>query len=132
MAWTDRWIGLPYEDYGRGPDRYDCLGLFLDVQRDQFGREICDPVFGPGHPLDLAAVRAAGWQFRRALSPMPGHAALYRMGHSWHIATVVAHNLMLHVDRHRMSSLDPITAGRYGTRFEGFYEHFTDDRSRGA
>ena len=43
--WTDAWIGIPYQDLGRGPDAYDCLGLFLAVQRVRHNRVIFYPIF---------------------------------------------------------------------------------------
>ena len=40
--WAEHWIGLPYEEGGRGPG-YDCLGFFLALQKERFGRKLPDP-----------------------------------------------------------------------------------------
>ena len=40
MHWSERWLGKPYAVLGRGPDAFDCLGLFMAVQNAEFGLEI--------------------------------------------------------------------------------------------
>ena len=45
-------IGLPWIAGARGPDAYDCWGLFLAVQRQHFGREL------PEIPVDALDLRA--------------------------------------------------------------------------
>ena len=37
MHWSERWLGKPYAVLGRGPDAFDCLGLFMAVQNAEFG-----------------------------------------------------------------------------------------------
>ena len=49
-------IGLPWVAGARGPESYDCWGLFLAVQRDHFGRELPEI---PVDALDLRAVLEA-------------------------------------------------------------------------
>jgi probable lipoprotein NlpC len=43
MSWTDEWIGRPHEKLGRGPEAFDCLGLFIALHWARFGRVIRDP-----------------------------------------------------------------------------------------
>jgi len=45
-------IGLPWVAGARGPDAYDCWGLFLAVQRQYFGRDL------PEIPVDALNLRA--------------------------------------------------------------------------
>lgn len=45
-------IGLPWVAGARGPEAYDCWGLFLTVQRQQFGRDL------PEIPVDALDLRA--------------------------------------------------------------------------
>lgn len=47
-----RLIGLPWVAGARGPDAYDCWGLFLAVQRQHFGRDL------PEIPVDALNLRA--------------------------------------------------------------------------
>ncbi len=39
LTWTQKWIGAPFADKGRGP-AYDCWGLLWAVLRVQFGVEV--------------------------------------------------------------------------------------------
>ena len=58
--WTDDWIGIPYQERGRGPE-YDCLGLFVALQRDRHGRAIFDPACSmKSAALQRLADRVAG------------------------------------------------------------------------
>ena len=43
------YIGLEYEDGGRGPDKYDCWGLVRSVRHEVFGRSLL-PSFGTIRP----------------------------------------------------------------------------------
>ena len=36
MHWVNDYIGLPWVAYARGPDKFDCWGLVLDVLSKQF------------------------------------------------------------------------------------------------
>ena len=45
-------IGLPWVAGARGPEAYDCWGLFLAVQRQHFGRDL------PEIPVDALNLRA--------------------------------------------------------------------------
>lgn len=45
-------IGLPWVAGARGPEAYDCWGLFLAVQRDHFSRDL------PEIPVDALDLRA--------------------------------------------------------------------------
>lgn len=45
-------IGLPWVAGARGPEAYDCWGLFLAVQRQHFGRDL------PEIPVDAFNLRA--------------------------------------------------------------------------
>ena len=47
-----RLIGLPWVAGARGPEAYDCWGLFLAVQRQHFGRDL------PEIPVDALNLRA--------------------------------------------------------------------------
>lgn len=48
-----RLIGLPWIAGARGPEAYDCWGLFLAVQRQHFGRDLPEILV---NALDLRAV----------------------------------------------------------------------------
>jgi len=42
VHWAVKYIGLPYEPGGRGPDKYDCWGLVRHVYRNEFCMDLPD------------------------------------------------------------------------------------------
>ncbi len=106
-AWCAPWVGTPYADGGRGRDGCDCIGLFLLIQREQFGRDlrIYDGPNWSGR-ADVKTLGDAARAFAQAFVIVPpgeereGDAVLLRvMGEPVHIGCVVAPGLMLHTER---------------------------------
>ncbi|MEN9059995.1 hypothetical protein [Ponticoccus litoralis] len=75
--WTDDWIGLPYAERGRGPEAFDCLGLWLALQRARFGREIPDPDCTMQAALKRSVVDGLRPQFDRVDAAEEGDALLF-------------------------------------------------------
>jgi len=40
LHWAAEFIGRPWHAGARGPDAFDCWGLFLAIQREHFGRDL--------------------------------------------------------------------------------------------
>ena len=80
--WRDL-LGRPYAEDARGPEQFDCVGLFLEIQR-RLGRAV------PPYPSDPMLVPAARKQWERVETPAPGDAVLI-VSHDppWHIAVVL-------------------------------------------
>jgi hypothetical protein len=57
-CWAAQYIGLPWVAGARGPDAYDCWGLFLAVQRCHFARDL------PEIPVNADDLRAVLGAFR--------------------------------------------------------------------
>lgn len=49
--WWQRFVGLPFEDRGRGPEAFDCWGLCRAVLADRLGVEL--PAYGEISAADL-------------------------------------------------------------------------------
>ncbi len=56
--WADHYIGQPWHAGARGPDEFDCWGLFLAIQRTCFGRDL------PEIPVDANDLRSVTTTFR--------------------------------------------------------------------
>ena len=57
-CWAAQYIGLPWVAGARGPDAYDCWGLFLAIQRCHFARDLPEiPVNADDLRLVLSAFR---------------------------------------------------------------------------
>lgn len=125
MAWTDDWIGLPYEQLGRGPETYDCLGLFLALQRARFGRDLFDPMCTAAMALRRSVVEAQKESWREAVRVEEGRAILFRTaGRPLHVAYAVDNRRMLHTSQETGASvLEDIATSYSFRRIEGIYEH---------
>lgn len=56
--WAAEYIGRPWHAGARGPQAFDCWGLFLAIQRDHFGRDL------PEIPVDANDLRTVLTTFR--------------------------------------------------------------------
>lgn len=121
-------IGLPWIAGARGPEAYDCWGLFLAVQRQHFGRDL------PQIPIDalnLRAVLAAfnGHPERQRWQPTSaaeeGDAVLMRQSrYPVHIGVWldIDGGGVLHAVRHAGVVFQTLAAlDAHGWRIEGYY-----------
>jgi cell wall-associated NlpC family hydrolase len=94
------YIGLEYEDGGRGPERMDCWGLVRAVRHEIFGFPLL-PSFGHIRPtMALQFTRAANDVVKdlTECKPEPGAmAGLFRGKVCFHVAIVVEVDGMLGV-----------------------------------
>ncbi len=123
--WTDDWVGLPYRELGRGPESYDCLGLFVALQRARHGRTVFDPMCTVQTAMrkGFAAHEKPNW--RRVNVGHPGCAILFKVrGLELHIAYGLDDQRMLHTGQDTGESLIETyrTAG-WGDRMEGIYAY---------
>ena len=123
-----RLIGLPWVAGARGPEAYDCWGLFLAVQRQHFDRDLPEI---PIDALDLRAVLDAftahparqRWQ---PVSPVEeGDAILMRQSrYPVHIGVWldIDGGGVLHAVRHAGVVFQNLAAlDAHGWRIEGYY-----------
>lgn len=121
--WTDDWVGLPHEPLGRGPDAYDCLGLFLALQRERHGRALFDPLCR----IDEAARARLSNRYRpewqRVGAAVEGAAVLFLVrGQALHVGYALGPNLMLHSSGEAGQSIvEDFTSSAWGARLEGIY-----------
>jgi len=94
------WIGLPYAELGRGPEAYDCLGLFLAVQKALKGRVLPDPACTMAEAVRRRVVEGqTDWRRIDRDEVSDGDALLFRMaGRPLHIAYALDGRDMLHTD----------------------------------
>jgi len=119
--WTDKWIGLPYRVLGRGPDAYDCLGLMMAVQAEQFGVHLDYGLVNIGQEeCDAKARYLPAWA--RVDEPREGDVVLMRRGRGWHVGIALDGEWMLHADA-PASSITNYRRSMWGRRLEGIYRH---------
>lgn len=123
--WTDNWIGLPYQELGRGPEQYDCLGLFVALQAVRFGRVIDDPLCTMSRAARQKTADAARKNWGRVPEASEGAALLFRVrGMKLHVGYALDDRLMLHTSQATGESvIEDFRALNWGQRLEGIYAY---------
>lgn len=86
-------IGKPYLDRGRGPNMFDCEGLFLEVQRRR-GYEGCVPFLGNTKQRARGWMQIADATWTQLATPRPGCAVFFPA--DLHVGTVYDAGRFLH------------------------------------
>lgn len=130
-GWCAPFIGLPYEEGERGPDRFDCWGLAMLVSREQFGVVI--PTYegvhwGPGNRADrnhTAAViedEKANYTEIEAGQERPGDLIVLRIAsRPLHVGIIAAPGWMIHACDGSDSALERYDGMFWRNRVEAFY-----------
>lgn len=124
--WTDAWVGLPYAELGRGPEAYDCLGLYLAVYAARFGVTIPDPAITRlGSARQDRAWRTIDGLGARVDQAQEGDALLFLMGgRSLHIGYALNRRDMLHLESDQaMSCIETWRSTRWQGRLKGIYRY---------
>ncbi|MBE9635784.1 NlpC/P60 family protein [Salipiger mangrovisoli] len=120
--WTDDWIGLPYAELGRGPGAYDCLGLWLALQRARFGREVPDPECRMGDALRRGTVDRYRSRFARVTAAAEGDLLLFlSAGRPLHVGFALDNQDMIHIDAFGGSRVERWRGMRWLGKLEGIY-----------
>jgi cell wall-associated NlpC family hydrolase len=109
---------------GRGPQAFDCFGLFREVCRRR-------GVLVPEHPtpMDLAdrefAIVSVAATWRRLAAPQPWCAAVFRIGpFVSHLGVVLDDGLrFIHASRGSGIAIEPLASPRWAQRIAGYYVH---------
>ena len=114
-------IGKPFQEGGRGPSAYDCVGLCMEFQRR---RGLVLPAY-LSDEAELHRQLAAGGVLddcHRLAAPEPGCVALLRNFEGGrHLACMVDLYRMLHVSRDVATCTEILGRSIWRTRVVGFY-----------
>lgn len=122
--WTDDWVGLPYEEVGRGPHAFDCLGLFVELHRRRFGRELPDPSISMTEAARSRFVDSQRPLWRSVGVATEGCAVLFRVrGLALHVGYAISSTHMLHVEDAALSVIEDFTTMKWRSRLEGIYSY---------
>lgn len=120
----DDLMSARYEEGGRGPDAYDCFGLFAELCRRR-GLSI------PEHPTardlaqrqsDIQLAAAAAWM--ELDQPVPGCAVVLRIG-PWmsHIGMVLEGGRFMHASKRTGVTVARLDDLQWADRIAGFYRY---------
>lgn len=117
-----KYLGAPYVPGARGPRAFDCLGLFLAVQRDGWGRDLIDPHVDP---LSRGHVAAFG-ELRKLSAPVvevvAGDALLFRISPNLlHVATALDGRAMIHAAPETGVAIEDINSPAWAGRAIGAF-----------
>lgn len=115
-------VGKPFEYGGRGPDKYDCYGLLIEMNRRN-GIVIPD-FFSPTKLDEISVLLGEGkQQWERVPHARPGVAVALRVGrHIAHVGYMVDRALMLHAwSQSNGVMLEPLS--NWDRKVEGFYRY---------
>jgi len=128
--WTERFVGLPYAEFGRTRDGCDCWGLACVIYREELGVSLPEYLgyASTEEHGELAAI-IAGATTSPLWVPVDGNAiafdvAVFRRGRlDTHVGIVVHHGLMIHVSRDDCAKIESYRGGVWGHRHTGTYRH---------
>lgn len=118
MHWTTKWLGKPYAPLGRGPEVYDCLGLFLAIQAEEFGRALDYGLVPLGPAEESARQRHIVPEWHKVDEAREGDMILMRRGGGWHVGTALNNTQMLHATQ-PASAIEAFRTGKWGRRLSG-------------
>ena len=133
MSWSDRYIGIPFQDHGRARTGCDCWGLAWLIYRDELGTTLPD-YLGYTSAEEQAEVDALFngaatsplWHRITGPAAQPFDLALFRRGRLvTHLGIVVGRNLMIHVEGEDCAKIVNYSAGHWASRFSGHFRHVT-------
>lgn len=129
--WSDRFVGIPYAELGRGRDGADCWGLACIIYHEELGITLPD-YLGTYTSVEehgeIAALIGAGAASPLWL-PVEGPAvafdiAVFRRGRlSTHVGIVIRHGLMIHMQDEDCAKVQDYRTGAWGNRLKGHFRH---------
>lgn len=120
-------IGKPYAHGGRGPEAYDCFGLFAELCRRR-GLALPPEPNPPTREGEAAAIQAAiaRDRWRRLDAPEPGCAVVFRIVPPYvtHIGMVLDDRMrFVHVRQGTDVTIERLSGPLWASRIAGFYAH---------
>lgn len=129
MSWSNKFIGIPQEDFGRTRDGVDCYGLLTVIYCEELHISLPDYLgVSPDEQEEVSAL-IDGAKTSPLWLPVTGDAmafdvALFKMGQfTSHVGIVIKHGFMIHVHGADQSKIERYDHGRWKHRFAGHYRH---------
>jgi cell wall-associated NlpC family hydrolase len=128
MRWMEKYVGLPFKDFGRDFRGVDCWGLVRLVLARECG--IIVPSYGEISATDLIRVTSTiktnaniePWREVKRNELQAYDVALMR-GRPMHVGIMTTAKLMLHVEKMTATVLLPLTHPSIAGRLLGFRRH---------
>ena len=116
-------IGKPYQDGGRGPEVYDCEGMFLELQRRR-GYISSPPQLGTKEQRARAWLHIASREWTQLDRPQPGCAVFF--SGDLHVGTMYDRTRFVHTSSELgRSFLDRLDSPHWKAKTPLFYDWMT-------
>ena len=136
MAWTDKYIEIPFKCNGRDHSGCDCWGLVCLILREERGIILPDysGVFLSQDPVNLRRVARLmsreKERWRRVERPKPFDGLLLRTGaYTYHVGLVVDRRRMIHVMAGTNSVVEPFDGIEWRNRVEEFRRYESKEKA---
>jgi len=125
--WSNKYIGIPYKDYGRDETGIDCWGLVCLVYKQEFNIEL--PTFDSSYHVDdrkqlhqLIAQHRESWTQLDA--PKPGCVVLFKiLGSESHVGIAISATQFLHARDGYDASVESFDSTNWRSRIVGYFEY---------
>ena len=126
-SWIEKYVGLRFEDKGRGPDSFDCWGLVRWIYMHELKLVLPDYLDKYETVLDesgvesaVSAGRVSGWD--RVDRPQNMDLVLFKIfGRPLHVGIVAGKDYFLHCPEDDFSRRERLSDRKWKNRIEGFY-----------
>jgi sulfur carrier protein ThiS len=125
--WSNKYIGIPYKDYGRDESGIDCWGLACLVYKQEFAIDL--PTFSGEYEAhdrkqlhQIIAQHRESWT--RLDQPKAGCLVLFRiLGSDSHVGIAVSETEFLHARNGYDSSIETFSSTNWKDRIVGYFEY---------
>jgi probable lipoprotein NlpC len=129
MSWSNRFVGIPYVEFGRSRAGCDCWGLACVIYREDLGIMLPD-YLGYGSVDEHAEIAAlingaeASPIWQPVTDPAPYDIVVFRRGRlAAHLAVIIRPGLMIHMAQEDSAKVENYCTGRWGNRLKGHFRH---------
>lgn len=130
MTWSNRYVGIPYDEFGRSASGCDCWGLVVAIYAEELGITLPDYLgYGSVEEHHEIAALISDAEASPTWTPAEGAArpfdvAVFRRGElASHLGVVIAPGLMIHMVGEDCAKLERYDTGRWGHRLKGLFRH---------
>jgi cell wall-associated NlpC family hydrolase len=126
--WVEQYIGLEYEDRGRGPDKFDCWGLVRKILKEQYDVEVPSYTYSNSEARKevgpLIENESKSWVEIQPGQERLGDVIVLKLSDlPFHIGVVVDRNEFVHALNGTSSHIAKYSREPWKGRIRGFYRH---------
>ncbi|MBN8294741.1 phage tail protein [Rhodobacter sp. NTK016B] len=131
MSWSNRFIGIPFEDLGRTRTGCDCWGLACVIYQEELHISLPDYVGDYASAEEHAEIASliSGAKSSPLWLPVDGPAIAFdiavfrRARYETHLGIVVRHGIMIHMAGEDQAKLARYADAPWRNRFAGHFRH---------